>query len=120
MKKSVLIILIMTVISSQIFAQEKQFNLEKSLSEIEEGTYKGPMLNSELVEEFLNEYILIAEKNGIQLLPKIQDIHFIFVEPSSNVPAQLTGDNLGKIDVSKKLILLSKNCLLQYIKSNTF
>jgi hypothetical protein len=112
MKKNVLAVLLMIIITSLGFAQEKQFDLGKSLSEIKEGTYKGPLLNNKLVEEFLNEYILTAEKYGMSLLPKIQGINFIFVEPESNIPKQLTEFNLGKVDFDKKLILLSRVCLL--------
>ncbi len=112
MKKIILIVLIITVVSPPIFAQEKQFNLEKSLSEIDNGTHKGPMLNNKDVEIFLKEFLQESENYGLLLLPIIQNINFIFVEPSSVVPAQLTGDNLGKVDISHKLILLSKNCLL--------
>jgi len=72
MKKIILIVLITAVVSPPIFGQEKQFDLGKSLSEIDNGTYSGPMLNNKLVEEFLNEYILEAENYGLLMLPIIQ------------------------------------------------
>ena len=62
MKTNGLAVLLMIIITSLGFAQEKQFDLGKSLSEIKEGTYKGPLLNNKLVEEFLNEYYAIMDK----------------------------------------------------------
>lgn len=110
-KKNILII-ILTISASLIAAQEKKFDLGKALSEIKEGNYKGPILNNRLVEEFLIQYEKEAKIRGLALDSYIENINFIIVEPESNVPRELTEFNLGKVDKKRKLILLSRSCLL--------
>lgn len=97
---------------SMITAQEKEFNLGKALSEIKEDSYKGPVLNNKLVEKFLIQYEKEAEIRGLILTPYIEKINFILVEPDSNIPRELVGFHLGKIDKKRKMILLSRSCLL--------
>lgn len=112
MRKYILIVLIIAMSSPIVFGQEKKFDLIKALSGIKEGTRQGTLLNNKLVEKFIVEYIQIGEEYGMSLLPEIKKINFIFVEPSEVVPAQLSGENLGKVDFNEKLILLSNYCLL--------
>ena len=100
------------LITCSVNAQLKQYNLKKVLAEIKEGTFKGPILDNELVKEYIDEYELFANSYGVSIQLKLQKINFILIEPSSNIPPQLTGNNLGKIDLERKMILLSKNCLL--------
>lgn len=111
MKKK-LIIITCLIFSFLISAQEKNIDIEKALIGIKEGTFKGPLLNNNLVEEYLIEYENEAEIRGLKLHPYIQTLNFIVVEPESSIPRQLTESNLGKVDNERKLILLSRICLI--------
>ena len=105
-------IIIFSISASMITAQEKVFDLSKALSEIKEDRYKGSVLNNKLVEKFLIQYEKEAKIRGLILTPYIEKINFILIEPDSNIPRELTGFHLGKIDKKRKMILLSRSCLL--------
>jgi hypothetical protein len=93
-------------------AQNNQFDLKNALNDITNDSFKSVLLNNELVKEFLDEYIEEAESRGIVVLPYINSLNFIVVEPDSQMPSQLNGLNLGRVDKDKKLILLSGSCLI--------
>ncbi|KUO61779.1 hypothetical protein APF79_10070 [bacterium BRH_c32] len=112
MKRYTLIIIVILMSRFLGSAQENEFNFEKALSEIKGGNYNGTLLNNKLVEEYLKEYVFEAEKRALEMNPYIEDINFIVVEPESNIPRQLVEFNLGKVDEERKMILLSRSCLL--------
>jgi hypothetical protein len=110
--KKKLIIITYLIFSLLASAQEKKIDLGKALIEIEEGNFKGLLLNNKLIEDYLIEYENEAEIRGLKLHPYIQTLNFIVVEPESSIPRQLTESNLGKVDNERKLILLSRICLI--------
>jgi len=112
MKKNYLTILVFLIAIYSLSAQENNLMLDKALAEIKAEKFKDILLNNKLVETYLTAYINEAEKRGIMILPYLQTINFIFIEPESNIPRQLAEFNLGKVDFDRKLILLSSVCLI--------
>ena len=72
------------------------------------------------VKDFLREYLEEATNRGVSLRSHIERLNFIIVEPESNNPSELNEFNLGKVDRNKKMILLSRSCLIdKYILKAT-
>jgi hypothetical protein len=123
MKKAHVLFIMFFIGLMIIKAQDNVNALIKALPEMENGNYKGTFLNDSLVNTFLNEYIDEAEIRGINIKPYIEQINWILIEPkASDNCSELIGMNLGKIDKEHKLILLSRNCLLDrfILKSTLF
>jgi hypothetical protein len=112
MKKNYLTILVFLIAIYSLSAQENNLMPDNALAEIKAEKFKDILLNNKDVEIYLTEYVNEAEKRGIMIIPYLQTINFIFIEPESNIPRQLTEFNLGKVDFDRKLILLSSVCLI--------
>ena len=113
MKNLILLIFIISIF--YVSAQENNLLiLKESLSKIETGNFKGILINNNLIEEVLDDYIYEANKRGITVTSYIKDLDFIIIEPKSNTPRQLTEFNLGKVDENRNLILLSRVCLVDF------
>lgn len=89
-----------------------QIDWDKTLEQMDDSTFDGLMLNDSLVGKFLKEYRDLADKYEIDYDEKIRGLYWILIEPESNIPRELTEFNLSKIDKERKLILLSRACLL--------
>jgi hypothetical protein len=110
--KYVFIIIFSFLFIHLVNSQENTLMLQQALSQMKDGSYEGIILNNNLVEVYLIEYIDEAKKRGILISSHINNLNWILIEPESNIPNQLTGYNLGKVDKEKNLILLSRACLL--------
>jgi len=95
-----------------IISQNRISDLQKALCEMDTGNFKGTVLNHSLVQEFLKEFIIEATKREVNLKPEIEKINWIIIEPESNGLYELTGFELSKMDKERKMILLSRACLL--------
>lgn len=95
-----------------VASQENLTRPNDGLPQIMEGNYEGTFLNDQLVADLLTEYLFEAENRGLDLQTSLDKIKWILVEPESNQPFKLTGMNLGMIDRDRKMILLSRSCLI--------
>lgn len=95
-----------------VTSQENLTRPVDGLPHIMEGNYEGTFLNDRLVADLLSEYLFEAKNRGLELKTRIDEINWILVEPESNQPFKLTGMNLGLIDRDRKMILLSRSCLV--------
>ncbi|GAA4801807.1 hypothetical protein [Litoribaculum gwangyangense] len=111
--KYYIVFILSFLLHSNLSSQVKPIIL-KSLLKNKNETFKGFILNDSLVAEFFEEYRFSVLKHDIELENRLDEIRWILIEPESNTPQELSGFNLGKIDRERKLILLSKLCLLDY------
>ena len=80
------------------------------------------ILNDTLVSEYLDEFVAEARKHDIDIEKGLKDLKYVLIEKRLKNPEdrKLTGFNLAKIDKDRKLILLSRDCLLdRYILKAT-
>lgn len=112
MKKLYVVLFLFLVTPILVTSQENLIRPIDGLPQIMEGNYEGTFLNDPLVADLLTEYLFEAENRGLDLQTSIDEITWILVEPDSNQPFQLTGMNLGMIDRGRKMVLLSRSCLI--------
>lgn len=102
------------------FLAQTQSDFTKNLEQIKNNSFEGIILNDSLVAKFLMEYQHEAIERGINLEVKFKTLYWILIEPESNVPSEFKEFELSKVDRSRKMILLSRSCLLdRYILKAT-
>jgi hypothetical protein len=104
-----IILFLMTSFFNISLNAQVNFNIEKSLEEINNSTFNGLLLNDPLVAKFLTD---LAYLYRIDFDEKLRGLYWVLIEPESNIPKELTEFNLGEIDKERKLIVLSRACLL--------
>ncbi|WP_420378770.1 hypothetical protein [Gilvibacter sp.] len=104
--------LILFIVCHTILSAQDNFKITESLREIENESFKGLMINDSLLIPLLFEYKKHANNIGMKADQLFDDLYWIIIEPESNTPSEFKGLELGKVDIPKKMILLSRYCKL--------